>query len=270
MIERKVGFIGAGRMAEALARGVLRAGVASAQDLYASDPSAQRRLLFSGEIGVRMLAGNAEVMGAAGVIVLAVKPQIVPAVVEEIAPAVTPAHLIVSIAPGITLAWLEEKLCTDRLVRVMPNTPALVGEGAAAFCRGPGTDDSDAALVEQMLSAVGICVEVEEKLMDAVTGLSGSGPAYVYLAIEALSDGGVKMGLSRQVAMRLAAQTVMGAARMVLETGRHPGELKEQVTTPGGTTIEGLRALENAGVRKAFMDAVEAAALKSKQLGERE
>jgi len=131
-------------------------------------------------------------------------------------------------------------------------------------------DDSDAAVLEQMLSAVGICVEVEEKLMDAVTGLSGSGPAYVYLAIEALSDGGVKMGLPREVATRLAAQTVLGAAKMVLETRKHPSELKDEVTTPGGTTIEGLHALEKAGTRKAFIDAVEAAALRSKQLGERD
>ena len=270
MIERKVGFIGAGRMAEALARGMLRAGVASAQNLYASDPSEQRRLLFSADIGAHTLAENTGVMGAAEVVVLAVKPQIMPAVADEIASAVTPAHLIVSIAPGIPLAWFEERLGTDRLVRVMPNTPALVGEGAAAFCRGRGTDDSDAAVLEQMLSAVGICVEVEEKLMDAVTGLSGSGPAYVYLAIEALSDGGVKMGLPRQVATRLAAQTVLGAAKMVLESRKHPGELKDEVTTPGGTTIEGLHALEKAGTRKAFIDAVEAAALRSKQLGERD
>ena len=269
MIERKVGFIGAGRMAEALVRGMIRAGVASAQNLYASDPSEQRRLLFSADIGAQTLAGNTDVMGAAEVVVLAVKPQIVPAVADEIAPAVTPTHLIVSIAPGIPLAWFEKRLGTDRLVRVMPNTPALVSEGAAAFCRGRGTDDADAALLEQMLSAVGICVEVEEKLMDAVTGLSGSGPAYVYLAIEALSDGGVKMGLPRQVAMRLAAQTVLGAAKMVLETGKHPGELKDEVTTPGGTTVEGLHALEKAGIRKAFIDAVEAAALRSKQLGEK-
>ena len=257
-------------MAEALARGMVKAGTARADYIFASDPSDERRKVFSEEIGANALADNTELLQAVEVVVLAVKPQVLPAVSDEIAPRVRPEHLIVSIAPGITLSWLNGKLGTGRLVRVMPNTPALVGAGAAAYCRRPGAGNSDAALVEELLSAVGICVEVEEKLMDAVTGLSGSGPAYVYLAIEALSDGGVKMGLSRQVAMRLAAQTVMGAARMVLETGRHPGELKEQVTTPGGTTIEGLRALENAGVRKAFMDAVEAAALKSKQLGERE
>lgn len=268
MIERKIGFIGAGKMAEALARGIVGAGIVQAPDVLASDPSEERRRLFGQEIGATVVEANTALMAAAEVVVLAVKPQVLPAVVEEIAPSVRPEHLIVSIAPGITLAWLHERLGTGRLVRVMPNTPALVGEGAAAFCRGPGADDSDAALVEQMLSAVGLCVEVEEDRMDAVTGLSGSGPAYVYTVVEALSDGGVKMGLPRAVAMRLAAQTVLGAARMVLETGREPGELRDQVTTPGGTTIEGLRALENAGVRKAFIDAVEAATLKSKKLGE--
>lgn len=267
MIKRKIGFIGAGKMAEALARGVIRAGVADAGDISASDPSEERRRLFSEDIGVGVLEDNPQLVKAAEVVVLSVKPQLVPVVVAQIASAVKPEHLIVSIAPGITLSWLEEKLGTGRLARVMPNTPALVGEGAAAFCRGPGADDSDAALVEEMLSAVGVCVEVGEEQMDAVTGLSGSGPAYIYTVVEALCEGGVKMGLSRDVAMRLAAQTVLGAAKMVLETGLSPGELRDQVTTPGGTTIEGLAVLDEAGVLQTFIDAVEAAALKSKQLG---
>ncbi|NIM70398.1 MAG: pyrroline-5-carboxylate reductase, partial [Xanthomonadales bacterium] len=162
---------------------------------------------------------------------------------------------------------LGRLLGTDRLVRVMPNTPALVRAGAAAYCTGAGATAEDAELVEQMLSAVGLCIRVEEKHMDAVTGLSGSGPAYVYLAIEALSDGGVQMGLPRRAATRLAAQTVLGAAKMVLETGRHPGELKDQVTTPGGTTIEAIHALEAAGLRRAFIEAVVAASEKSRRLG---
>jgi len=269
MIERKVGFVGAGLMAEALARGMLASGATSPESLLAADPSEKRRQLFEDEIGVAARADNVELVRACEVVVLAVKPQVVPTVADQIAPALEPHHLVVSIAPGITLAWLAEKLGTERLVRVMPNTPALVGAGAAAYCCGAGADESDAALVEEMLGSVGICARVEERLMDAVTGLSGSGPAYVYLAIEALSDGGVKMGLPRPVATRLAAQTVLGAARMVLETGRHPGELKDQVTTPGGTTIEAIHALEQAGVRRAFMDAVEAAALKCRQLASR-
>ena len=267
MIQRKVGFIGAGVMAEALVRSMLKAEAALARNVFASDPQPARRELLGQLIGPNVFATNGELLERAEVVVLAVKPQMLPVVVAETAPMVRPEHLVVSIAPGITLAWLTERLGTGRVVRVMPNTPVQVGAGAAAFCRGGQASDADAAVVEQMFSAGGICVEVEEKLMDAVTGLSGSGPAYVYMAIEALSDGGVKMGLPRAVALRLAAQTVMGAAKMVLETGQHPGLLKDKVTTPGGTTIEGIHALEKAGLRKAFMDAVEAATLKSKQLG---
>jgi len=269
MIERTIGFIGAGKMAEALARGVIGAGVAKKQNILAGDPSQERRRVFADQIGARVLADGTELARCAEVIVLSVKPQVLPAVIGEIAASVTPDHLIVSIAPGIKLAWLQEKLGTGRLARVMPNTPALVGEGAAAFCRGPEATEDDAALVEQMLSAVGVCVEVGEDMMDAVTGLSGSGPAYIYTVIEALCEGGVKMGLEREVALRLAGQTVLGAAKMVLETGKEPGELRDQVTTPGGTTIEGLKVLDEAGAQKIFMDAVEAATRKSKLLGEK-
>ena len=267
MIQRKIGFIGAGFMAEALARGILRADLCLARDVFASDPSEARRKAFSEMIGPNVFAENARVAESAEVLILAVKPHVMLAVAEEIQPALNTAHLIVSIAPGVTLGWLRENLGTGRVVRVMPNTPALLGAGAAAYCAGPQVSKADKDAVEAIFSAVGICIEVEERHMDAVTGLSGSGPAYVYVAIEALSDGGVKMGLPRAAATRLAAQTVLGAARMVLETNRHPAQLKDQVTTPGGTTIEGLHALEKAGVRRAFMDAVEAAALKSRELG---
>lgn len=270
MIKRKVGFIGAGVMAEALLDGMLKAGAAAVDKLYASDPSAERRTVLAEKIGENVFADNLRLVEACRVVVLSVKPNVVPVVAAEIADALTPDHLVVSIAAGVTLAALEDMLKTDRLIRVMPNTPALVGAAAAAYCTLGGATEEDAALVADMLGAVGLCVRVEEKHMDAVTGLSGSGPAYVYLAIEALSDGGVKMGLPRDVATRLAAQTVLGAARMVLETGKHPGQLKDQVTTPGGTTVEGLRALENAGVRKAFMDAVAAATEKSRRLARQE
>lgn len=265
MARRKLGFIGAGAMAEALVSGVLRAGAATADLLYASDPSPQRRSVFAGLIGDNVLADNVRLVQGCDVVVLAVKPGVVPLVAAQIAPHLTPQHLIVSIAARITLQSLHEVLGTTRLVRVMPNSPAMVGAGASAFCALPGVTDEDVKLVEDVFSAVGLCLRVDESLMDAVTGLSGSGPAYVYLAIEGLSDGGVKAGLPRQTALRLAAQTVLGAARMVLETGRHPGELKDQVATPGGTTIEGLHALERAGVRCAFMDAVIAAAEKSRR-----
>jgi pyrroline-5-carboxylate reductase len=267
MIERKVGFIGAGVMAEALAADMLRAGMLKSRDLWASDPSAERRELFEKKLHARVTDRNCELARQTEVVVFSVKPQILPAVVDEIRDCVTPAQLFLSIAPGITLSWMTEKLGTDRVVRIMPNTPVLVGAGAAGFCCGAGVERDEAHLIDQALSINGVSIEVPESLMDAVTGLSGSGPAYVYLVIEAMSDGGVKMGLPRATANRLAAQTVLGAARMVLQTGKHPGELKDMVTTPGGTTIEGIHALERAGLRRAFMDAVEAATVKSKLLG---
>jgi pyrroline-5-carboxylate reductase len=253
-------------MAQALLDGMLHAGVADAGRLYAADPSAERREVFALRIAGNSLSNNTELAHTCDVVVLAVKPNVVPVAAGQIVRAITPAKLIVSIAAGVKLSALAGMLHTDRLIRVMPNTPALIGAGASAYCRGAGATDEDAAVVDEMLGAVGTCVQVDEKLMDAVTGLSGSGPAYVYMMIEALSDGGVKMGLPRPVAARLAAQTVAGAARMVLETGKHPGELKDQVTTPGGTTIEGLHALEKAGVRQAFINAVEAATKKSRAL----
>ncbi len=268
MMERTVGIIGAGTMGGALLRRMVESGVIEPGFLYAADPSADRRAAAQQIIGDHVMADNAELARACEVVVLAVKPHLACLVGEQIAGALGERHLVVSIAAGVTLSALQRALGTDRVMRVMPNTPALVGAGAAAYCTGPGATDEDAALVEQMLGAVGICERVEEPLMDAVTGLSGSGPAYIYLAIEALSDGGVKMGLARRVALRLAAATVLGAARMVLETGEHPGVLKDKVTTPGGTTIEALHVLEQGGLRKALMDAVQAATEKSRRLGE--
>jgi len=266
MIERRVGFIGGGRMAEALIRGMIAAEAILARNVFVSDPAEGRREVLSALIGPNVFAENGRVLEAAEVIVLSVKPQVLPLVVGEIEPMVTAQHLIVSIVPGATMRWLEEKLGQGRIIRVMPNTPCLVGAGAAAFCRGSRVNEADATLVREMLSSVGICAEVDERHMDAVTGLSGSGPAYVYMIIEALADGGVKMGLARSMARRFAAQTVMGAAKMVLESTLHPAELKDQVVTPGGTTIEGIHALEKGGLRAALIGAVEAAARKSSRL----
>jgi pyrroline-5-carboxylate reductase len=267
MIERTIGFIGGGTMGGALIARLLEKKVASAQRLYASDPDGVRRESLGGLIGANALSNNAALAEAVEVVVLSVKPNLVPVVAADVRAAIDPGKLVVSIAAGVRIAQLTELLGTGRVVRSMPNTPALVGEGASAYCMGPDATEDDAALVEEILNSAGRCVRVEEKHMDAVTGLSGSGPAYVYLAIEALSDGGVKMGLPRDVAMTLAAQTVLGAARMVLETGEHPGRLKDQVATPGGTTIDGIHALEDAGLRRAFINAVVAATRKSEALG---
>jgi pyrroline-5-carboxylate reductase len=264
---RQWGFIGSGAMATALIKGMLRAGIAAVEAICASDPLPAARALLEGETGVTVYDSNLAVVQQCEVVVLAVKPQSMRQVLENIRPVVTSDHLIVSIAAGITIASITQGLKPGaRVVRVMPNTPALIGEGASAYSLGPGVRPEDERVVKSFLDSVGQTVGVTEPLLDAVTGLSGSGPAFVYLMIEALSDGGVRSGLPRDVATLLAAQTVVGAARMVLDTGRHPGVLKDQVASPGGTTIAGLHALERAGVRGALIDAVEAATRRSAEL----
>jgi pyrroline-5-carboxylate reductase len=264
----RIAFIGAGRMATALARGLIEAGVARSRDMVASDVSSEARSSFESATSASTTSSNREAVRDRDVVVLAVKPQTMAGVLTEIAGELTAEQLVISIAAGIPLSRLSSVLGEQtRLVRVMPNTPCLVGEGAAAFSRGALATEEDARLVESLLSTVGLAIEVAESQLDAVTGLSGSGPAYCFQIIEALSDGGVRQGLSRDVATRLAAQTLLGAGRMVLETGLHPGELKDAVTSPGGTTIYGLHALERGGLRHALMDAVEAATLRSQELG---
>jgi pyrroline-5-carboxylate reductase len=252
------GFLGAGKMATALI---------PPESIRASDPDPKARAFLLSETGVPTFDSNAEVIESSDVIVLAVKPQYMAPVLAEIRPLVTLNHLVVSVAAGVTLATLAEGLGSDRrIARVMPNTPALVGEGAAGFCMGPAARPGDEAIVAGCLEAVGRAFRVTESLLDAVTGLSGSGPAFVYVMIEALADGGVRAGLPREIAQILAAQTVLGAARMVLETGRHPGALKDEVASPAGTTIAGLHALERGGVRAALIDAVVAAHARSVEL----
>lgn len=267
MGSRSIGFIGAGLMAEALADGMINSGVVSAEGVYASDPDEERRAVFAEKIGDHVFSGNGQVVRQADVLILAVKPQVLPKVARKISDTIAERHLVVSIAPGIGLESLENWLGTDRLVRVMPNTPALVGEGASAFAAGKGARDSDLEVVESILSSVGRCVKVKEELMDAVTGLSGSGPAFLLIALEAMADGGVEAGLQREQALELAAQTMRGAATLALETDMHPAELKDAVTTPGGTTAAGLHALESDGLRAAFMDAVRAAVEKGRSMG---
>ncbi|MGA2281327.1 MAG: pyrroline-5-carboxylate reductase [Verrucomicrobiota bacterium] len=264
-----IGFLGAGKMATALARGFIRAEIVFPKEILASDLSEAARDAFTKKTGAQTTASSADVLKFANVLILAVKPDQVAVVLAEQRGNFTNEHLLISIAAGVTLAKMEAALpAGTRVIRVMPNTPALVGEAAAAFALGKSATAADGELAKKLLSAVGIAFQVKESLLDAVTGLSGSGPAYVYQFIEALSDGGVAAGLPRDIATKLAAQTILGAAKMVLETGQHPGALKDQVTSPGGTTIEGLHELEKGKLRATVMSAVRAATEKSKKLGQ--
>lgn len=255
-------------MARALAAGFVRSGLVAASQISAADPVAAAGASFTEAVaGSKFLPDNASVAKAADVVVLATKPQQIGAAMADLREAVK-SKLVISIAAGVRLDKLAAALPGARLVRVMPNTPCLVGQSASGYCRGPGATDADAKLVAELLSAVGISFEVDESLLDAVTGLSGSGPAFAYVMIEALADGGVRVGLKREVALALAAQTLLGAAQMVLQTGEHPAVLKDRVASPGGTTIAGLEALEAGGLRGTLMAAVEAATRRSIELGQ--
>jgi pyrroline-5-carboxylate reductase len=262
----KLGFLGSGKMATALVQGVVHSGVISPDAILVSDAFpgvAEKLALASGAVE----ATNAELIRAADAVVLCVKPgDALDALCSIRAEATN--KLIISIVAGLPIARLQEAAgASVRIVRVMPNTPALVGKGAAAYALGATATAADSTLTEKVLGGVGEVVRVKEELLDVVTGLSGSGPAYVYLVIEALSDAGVLMGLPRDLSLKLAAQTVAGSAEMVLQTGKHPAALRDEVTSPGGTTIAGLEALEAGAVRSAFLSAVRAATERARELG---
>lgn len=266
--ELRIGLLGAGKMAIALVKGFIQRGLVSPSQVMASDPSDSARAAFAQAAGAATITSNADVARHSQVLIIAVKPGQVPDVLAEVRGQISHHHLVISIAAGVSLAVLENALpAATKVVRAMPNTPALVGQAAIAYALGASATPADGALARKLFSTVGLVFEVKESLLDAVTGLSGSGPAYVYMVIEALSDGGVAQGLPRDIATQLAAQTVLGSAQMVLQTGLHPGSLKDMVTSPGGTTIEGIHELEKAGVRGAFMNAVRAASEKSRKLG---
>jgi pyrroline-5-carboxylate reductase len=265
---KRVGFVGGGNMGEALIRGLLGAGLVPAELMAATDVRAERTAQLTRQFGITAHGDNARLVGEADVVILAVKPQIMAGVLGEIGAVVTERHLLISIAAGVSTATIRTALGKDaRIIRVMPNTPALVLQGAAAVARGKGLGPDDLATAEAIFGAVGRVVVLDEELMDAVTGLSGSGPAYVAIVIESLADGGVKMGLDRTTAMTLATQTVLGAAHLLAETGMHPGALKDMVSSPGGTTIAGISALEEGGIRTTLIRAVERATQRSRELG---
>lgn len=264
----RIGFIGAGRMATAMVQSLIRSRLTGANRIIASDVVEEAREALGDMTDVKVYKEYKPVVEESDVIFLAVKPQVMAEVLLELKPLLTTKHLVVSVAAGVSLTQLGAMLGPKvRLVRVMPNTPILVGAGAAAFCLGPKATFEDAELVQTILNTLGKAIELPERLMDAVTGLSASGPAYVAVMIEALADGGVCAGLSREIANQLAMQTVYGTAKMLLETGLHPGMLKDMVASPGGTTIAGLHAIERAGVRAGLMDAVVAATKRAGELG---
>jgi pyrroline-5-carboxylate reductase len=264
-----VGFLGAGAMATALAKSFVHSGLVAAGDIMASDPLESARASFVKAVGAKTTASNVEAVKTSEVVILAVKPDQVAGVLAEIRGDFTKNHLLISIAAGVTLARLETGLQAGaRLIRVMPNACAAVGAAVSAFTPGKSALAADVELAEKLLSSVGVAFQVKEHLLDAVTGLSGSVPAYVYMFIEALSDGGVAAGLPRAIAIKMAAQTVLGAAKMVLETGLHPGQLKDMVASPAGTTIEGIHELEKGRFRGTVINAVRAGAEKSKLLGQ--
>lgn len=269
MLASSLGLIGAGRMATALARGLVRAELFGPSSIVASDPSAVARAAFERVVpGARILDDNRSVAAQADVVMLAVKPQQMSNVLADIRDAIRGEALVVSIAAGVTLTRLAAGLpAKQRIIRVMPNTPCLVGQGASAFSLGAHATEEDGRLVAQLLFAVGAAYEVPESQLDAVTGLSGSGPAFVYTMIEQLTAGGISVGLPATLAGELAVRTVAGAAEMVLASGESPAVLRDRVTSPGGTTLAGLKALEEAGFGSAVIAAVEAATSRSTELG---
>ena len=266
-ITKSIGFLGAGNMAEAMIRGLLR-GTFSPEQISASGPREERMRELREAYGINATTDN-KVPAGADIVMLSVKPQILRRALDEVADTISPDALVISIAAGVPVAAIQARLKSGtRVVRAMPNTPALVDAGATAIAGGEHARESDLEDAKRIFEAVGVTVVLEESQLDAVTGLSGSGPAYVFLILEALSDAGVKVGLSRRTSQLLAAQTLLGSAKLLLETNEHPGRLKDMVTSPGGTAITGLHTLENGGVRTTLMNAVEAATRRSRELGE--
>ncbi|MGB9930121.1 MAG: pyrroline-5-carboxylate reductase [Methanosarcina sp.] len=270
MVYRNIGFIGAGKMGSALIEGILKAGLVKPENIGASDVYEPFLEDLKKKFGIRVSIDNAVIASDSEILILAVKPQILSSVLENLKKHITSEKLLISIAAGVPLSTYENALLEGtKVIRVMPNIAATVSEAASGISPGKNATSEDVKTALEIFSAVGTAVQVPESLMDAVTGLSGSGPAFIFPVIEAMADGAVLEGMDRKSALTLAAQTVLGAAKMALETGMHPGELKDMVTSPAGTTIEGIHALEEAGIRAAFMNAVIKASERSKALGKK-
>ncbi|XP_017734704.1 PREDICTED: pyrroline-5-carboxylate reductase 1, mitochondrial isoform X1 [Rhinopithecus bieti] len=265
-----VGFIGAGQLAFALVKGFTAAGILAAHKIMASSPDMDLATVSALRMGVKLTPHNKETVQHSDVLFLAVKPHIIPFILDEIGTHIEDRHIVVSCAAGVTIGSIEKKLSAfrpaPRVIRCMTNTPVVVQEGATVYATGTHAQVEDGRLLEQLLSSVGFCTEVEEDLIDAVTGLSGSGPAYAFTALDALADGGVKMGLPRRLAVRLGAQALLGAAKMLLHSEQHPGQLKDNVSSPGGATIHALHVLESGGFRSLLINAVEASCVRTREL----
>ena len=268
MLENKrIGFIGGGAMCEAMIGGLLHKGLLKPEQITVNDVASSRLTLLQQQYAVKTTDSATKVAGESEILFLTVKPQVMATVLSNIGKVVPMKTIVVSIAAGIKIATMEKYLLGVPVIRVMPNTPVAVGEGMSAVARGTHADEKTAQLISEMFAAVGRSVVVEESMMDAVTGLSGSGPAFFFLMLDALSDAGVRVGFSRQNALLLSAQTMLGAAKMVLETGEHPGKLKDMVTSPGGTAITGVHMLETHSIRASLIEAVVAATARSRDMG---
>ncbi len=264
----KLSIIGAGAMGCAFAQGVIKRGVCRSCDVIMADIDRNRLSTAASSLGVSVTTDSREAIKDARVVLIAVKPSVVPVVLDQIRDGLRCDQLVISIAAGVRLSAIESRLPPQtKVIRAMPNIACRVGQGATAYARGSAVDDRDVQLANAVFDAVGVGIELPESLMNAVTGLSGSGPAYVFVMIESLADAGVRVGLPREAAFTLAAQTVLGAAHMVILEKEHPARLKDLVTSPGGTTIAGLDALEHGGFRSALIDAVKAAAARAEELG---
>lgn len=263
----KIGFIGLGNMAKAMIGGMLSKGIAKPEEILGSAKTEKTRRAVMEKYKIKVSEDNTAVAAAADIVILAVKPQMFGEIIPEIKDSIKENALIVSIAAGKTMAQIEEAFGRKlKLVRCMPNTPAMVGEGCSGVCRNKNVTDEEFAQCMKLLESFGIAEEIPERLMDAVVGVSGSSPAFVFMFLEALADGAVKAGMPRGQAYRFAAQTVLGSAKLMMETGRHPGELKDMVCSPAGTTIEGVQVLEEMGLRSAVMNAVDACVEKSRNM----
>jgi pyrroline-5-carboxylate reductase len=268
--KKRIAVVGGGKMGGALVEGMISGGLVKPEAMVVSDTDDARRREIARSYGVEVTADNRGAVRGADVILLAVKPQNMAEVLAELAGAISPSALVISIAAGISTAFIEERLRQEiRVVRVMPNMPALIGEGAAALSPGAHAAEADLTLARHIFAAVGITVEVKEELMDAVTGLSGSGPGYAFLIIEAFTDAGVRMGLTRETSLMLISQSLLGASKLCLRGEKPPAELRAMVTSPGGTTLAGLKVLEERKLREALIEAVEAATMRSAELGGR-